>query len=138
MNVKELELVDGWNDVDDAMRLRFNFPLHAGTGTKTTAVVYFEIEPGDHLGTHSDSAEEVLYVIEGTGEAVVGDDRLALEPGTLGVAPERVPHAVYNTGETTLKIVGFFSAAELEHIFAEPIQPLGATVVHTPMAEVPA
>jgi hypothetical protein len=49
-----------------------------------------------------------------------------------------VPHAVYNTGDATLKIVGFFSAAELDHTFDEPFQPLGTRFVHTPMAEVPA
>ena len=40
-----------------------------------------------------------------------------LEAGTLAVVPELVPHAVYNTGDTTLKVVGFFAAAELEHVF---------------------
>jgi quercetin dioxygenase-like cupin family protein len=138
MNVKELELVEGWSNADSTMRVRFNFPLQAAAGTNTTAVVYFEIEPGDHLGRHTDSAEEILYVVEGTGEAVVGDERVALEPGSLGVVPELVPHAVYNTSEATLKVVGFFSAAELEHVFDEPIQPLGTRYVHTPMAEVPA
>jgi quercetin dioxygenase-like cupin family protein len=66
MNVRELELVQMWSDTDSAMRARFDFPLHAGTGTKTTAVVYFEIEPGEHLARHADSAEEILYVVDGT------------------------------------------------------------------------
>ena len=52
--------------------------------------------------------------------------------------PELVPHAVYNTGDSTLKVVGFFAAAELEHVFEQPLQPIGLSVVHTPMAEVPA
>jgi quercetin dioxygenase-like cupin family protein len=138
VNVRKLELVQMWSDTDPAMRARFDFPLHAGAGTKTTAAVYFEIEPGEHLARHADSAEEILYVVEGTGEAVVGDERIPLEPGTLGVAAELVPHAVYNTGDATLKIIGFFSAAELEHTFDEPFQPVGGRVVHTPMAEVPA
>ena len=137
MNVRELELVQGWSDTDPAMRVRFDFPL-AAAGAKTTSVVYFEVDPGDHLGRHTDSAEEVLYVIDGTGEALVGDERIPLEPGTLGLVPELVPHAVYNTGDSTLRVVGFFSGAELEHVFDEPIQPLGTAVVHTPMADVPA
>jgi quercetin dioxygenase-like cupin family protein len=138
MNVRELELMESWDDADPPMRTRVNFPLHAGAGTKSSAVVYFEIEPGDHLGRHTDSAEEILYIVDGTGEAIVGDERAALEPGTLAVVPELVPHAVYNTGDTTLKVVGYFSAAEVEHVFDQPVQPIGLTVLHTPMAEVPA
>jgi quercetin dioxygenase-like cupin family protein len=138
MNVNELELREGWNDDTPPMRTQVAFPLHAEAGTKASAVVYFEIAPGDHLGRHTDSAEEILYVAEGTGEAVVGAERVALEAGSLAVVPELVPHAVHNTGESTLKVVGFFAAAEVEHIFDRPVHPMGATVMHTPMAEVPA
>ena len=68
----------------------------------------------------------------------MGGDRVDLNAGTLAVVPELVPHAVYNTGEETLKVVGFFAAAELEHVFEHTLQPAGIRVLHTPMAEVPA
>jgi quercetin dioxygenase-like cupin family protein len=138
VNVRELDLMEAWSDADAAMRVRSAFPLHADAGTKSSAVVYFEIEPGEHLGRHTDGAEEVLYIVDGTGEAEMGGERVELRAGTLAVVPELVPHAVYNTGDTTLKVVGFFAAAELEHVFEQPLQPMGVTVVHTPMAEVPA
>ena len=138
MNVKELELREAWNDADAAMRVRSAFPLHADAGTKSSAVVYFEIEPGEHLGRHTDGAEEILYIVDGTGEAEVDGESVELEAGELAVVPELVPHAVYNTGDSTLKVVGFFAAAELEHVFEQPLQPMGVSVVHTPMAEVPA
>ena len=57
--------------------------------------------------------------------------------GVSRSCPSSFPHAVYNTGDTTLKVVGFFAAAELEHVFEQPLQPIGLSVVHTPMAEVP-
>ena len=34
-----------WYENDPAMRLKVTFPLSLGTGTKNTAVVYFEIDP---------------------------------------------------------------------------------------------
>ena len=135
-NVRNLELIEGWSDADPAMRVRFNFPL-AAAGTKASAVVYFEVEPGEHLGRHRDSAEEIVYVVEGRGEAEVGDERVPVEAGSLALVPELVPHAVYNTGDTTLRAVGFFAAAEVEHTFDEPIQPLGVRVVHTPFVTAP-
>jgi quercetin dioxygenase-like cupin family protein len=138
MNVNELELRDGWDDDTPPMRTRVNFPLHAAAGTEASAVVYFEIEPGDHLGRHTDSAEEILFIVEGEGEAIVGDSRVALGSGTLAVVPELVPHSVWNTGDATLKVVGFFAASEVDHVFDRPVQPMGMTAMHTPMAEVPA
>ena len=137
-NVKRLELIEGWSDADPQMRLRFDFPLQAAAGTKASAVVYFEIEPGEHLGRHTDSAEETVYVVQGRAEAEVGDARIPIEEGSLALVPELVPHAIFNTGDTTFKAVGFFAAAEVEHTFDEPIQPLGIRVVHTPFVGAPA
>jgi quercetin dioxygenase-like cupin family protein len=51
-------------------------PLFLGTGTKNTAVVYFEIEPGYRLGTHTDSAEEILLILEGQVEVSLGRKRV--------------------------------------------------------------
>ena len=137
-NVDSLELVEAWNDVDPDMRVRFQFPLHAGAGTESTAVVYFEVEPGESLGRHTDSAEEILLVLEGEGVAFVGDEQVEVGPGSLAVVPALAPHGVRAVGDRTLKVVGFFSAAELEHVFDEPIQPMGVSRVTTPPAEVPA
>jgi len=136
-DVESLELIEMWNDVDPTMRARFQFPLHAGVGTDSSAVVYFEVEPGENLAVHRDSAEEVLLVLDGEGVAFVGDEEAPICSGSLAVVPALAPHGVRNTGSRTLKVVGFFSAAELEHFFDHPIQPIGVTRVTTPPAEVP-
>jgi len=130
------DLMEIWNDADPEMRVRFHFPLHLGVGTESTAVVYFEVEPGEYLGRHTDSAEEVLLVLEGEGIASVGDENAGIGPGSLAVVPALAPHSVRATGDETLKIVGFFSGAELEHVFDEPVQPIGVSLITTPPAEV--
>ena len=73
--IDELELLEGSYEDDPTMRVRVNFPFYVGTGTKNTAVVYFELEPGHRLGTHTDSAEEILLILEGAAEATVGDEQ---------------------------------------------------------------
>jgi quercetin dioxygenase-like cupin family protein len=70
--IEDLELMEVWYENDPTMRLKVNFPLFLGTGTKNTAVVYFEIEPGYRLGTHTDSAEEILLILEGQVEVSLG------------------------------------------------------------------
>jgi quercetin dioxygenase-like cupin family protein len=91
-------------------------------GARDTAAVYFEVEPGDRLGTHTDSAEEVLYIVAGRGEAEVGDERGDVSAGDLAVIPAMVPHGIVNTGEETLKVVGFFCEAEITSTFEESVQ----------------
>lgn len=135
-NTAELELIESWNDVDPDMRVRFFFPLHAAAGTEASSVVYFEVEPGKSLAIHRDGAEEILYVVDGEGVLVVDGEEAEVGPGSLAVVPKLAPHGVRSTGSRTLKVVGFFAAAELEHYFDDPIQPLGATRVTTPPAGV--
>jgi quercetin dioxygenase-like cupin family protein len=126
------ELMEGWSATDPQRRARAAFPLFAAHGTKSTATVYFEVQPGDHLGRHTDSAEEILLILAGEGEAVVGDDRTPVAAGSLALVPELVPHDVYATGTETLKVIGFFSAAEVESVFNDPMQPMGERVLGTP------
>jgi quercetin dioxygenase-like cupin family protein len=91
--------VDGGLVRDDpTMRIRVNFPFYVGTGTKSTAVVYFEIEPGCRLGTHTDSAEEIVLILEGEAEATVGDERGRVSAGEMAVLPAMVPHGFRNVG----------------------------------------
>jgi quercetin dioxygenase-like cupin family protein len=130
-----LELVEGWlaGSADDA-RVRFNFPISAGTGAEASAIVYFELEPGKRLARHTDSAEEILYVVAGEGEAEVDGERGRIAAGDLAVIPALAPHAVANTGGETLKVVGFFAAAEVTSVFEEALQPWDATVLRQPAA----
>lgn len=130
--IEGLELVEAWYEDDPTMRVRVDFPFFLGTGTASTAVVYFELEPGCRLGEHTDSAEEILLVMQGTGEATVGGERGGLSAGEMAVVPAMVPHALANTGEETLRVVGFFSSNVVVSTFDRPLMPFGQRVVGTP------
>src|SRR6266581_5896344 len=135
VQIDELELFEGWSQGDAGMRVRAGFPISSGTGTKSTAVVYFELEPGEHLGSHTDSAEEILLILEGKGEAMIGDEQAAVQTGTLTVVPALTPHSVKNIGEETLRVVGFFSSSTVLSVFADPMEPFGTRYFTTPMIE---
>lgn len=127
----ELELMQGWFDSDpEHARARVAFPIDKWTGSNDSAVVYFEVEPGDRLVRHTDSAEEVLYIVAGEAEAEVGDERGRLTAGDLAVIPALVPHGLVNVGTETVKVVGFFSASEIISSFDEPVQPFGLAVLN--------
>lgn len=134
-NIHELELMSGWGENDPTMRGRVNFPIYAAHGTEASATVYFEVEPGGHIGRHTDSAEEILYIVDGEGEAVVGDERAPVSRGALALVPELVPHDLYATGDTPLRVLGFFAAAMVESVFDEAMEPMGTRVLGTPPVE---
>jgi quercetin dioxygenase-like cupin family protein len=127
----DLDLMQVWLDSDpESARLRVTFPINKWTGSRDSAVVYFEIEPGDRLARHTDSAEEVLYVVSGEAEAEIGDERGRIGAGDLAVIPAMVPHGLVNVGDQPLKVVGFFSESEIVSTFDEPMQPIGASVLN--------
>ena len=119
VNVHELELVEQRTDTDPTLGCRVAFPIYAATGAAASAVVYFEVAPGERLGLHTDSAEEVLLVLAGDAEAEVDGERVRLGPGGLAVIPAMAPHDVRNVGQETLRVVGFFAANTLVHRFFE-------------------
>ena len=130
--IDQLELMEVWYEDDPTMRLRVNFPFFLGTGTKSTAVVYFEIEPGYRLGTPTDSAEEILLILEGEAEVSLGDERGRLSAGEMALVPAMVPHGLRNVGEETVRVAGFFSSNVVVSTFDRPMMPFNQRVVGTP------
>ena len=127
----ELQLMQGWFDSDpEHARVRVAFPINKWAGSRDSAAVYFEVKPGDRLARHTDSAEEILYIVAGEAEAEVGDQRGRLAAGDLAVIPAMVPHGLVNVGTETVKVVGFFSEPEVISTFKEPLQPFGAAVLN--------
>ncbi len=137
INVTNLELIDGWSNTDPTRHVRFQFPVFSLTGAKSSAVVYFEVEPGKHLGTHTDSAEEVVFIVAGQGEAVLGQKRSILKPGSLVVIPAMAPHDVINNGTETLRVLGFFASSTVVSVFEDAFAPFGKCVVGTPLPSEP-
>ena len=130
-NTTELDLTRVWFDSDpEHTGVRVTFPINKWTGSTDSAAVYFEVEAGDRLSRHTDSAEEILYVIAGEAEAQVGDERGRLTAGDLAVIPAMVPHGLVNIGSETVKVVGFFSEPEIISSFDEPIQPIGLSTLN--------
>ena len=130
--IEDLELMEVWYETDPTMRLKVNFPLFLGTGTKNTAVVYFEIEPGYRLGTHTDSAEEILLILEGEVEVSLGEELGRLSAGQMAVVPAMVPHGMRNVGEERVRVAGFFSSNVIVSTFDKPMMPFGQRVLGTP------
>lgn len=77
------------------------------------------LEPGAHVREHAHQRqEEMLFVFEGTGEALIDDTPYPLSPGTLVVVDRFVQHKLTNTGDTPMRIFWVILPPGLENWFA--------------------
>ena len=135
MQLTDRDLADISSETDETRRIRVDFPISSIDGAASTSVVYFELEPGEHTGMHTDSAEEIVLVLSGRAEAIVGDERGELTAGGMGLVPALVPHDVRNIGDETVRVVGFFSSGIVVSVFDDPLMPAGRRVVGTPQPQ---
>jgi mannose-6-phosphate isomerase-like protein (cupin superfamily) len=69
------------------------------------------IPPGGHEGGGDNrhrGADQWLFVVSGTGVAIVEGDRVPLRAGTLLLIERRERHEVRNTGRTLLRTLNFY------------------------------
>ncbi len=128
----EIEVEERWYESDPTMRFKIALPFNAETGNKDSAVGYFEVEPGNALPTHTDSAEEILLCLEGRVEVTLRNERSQISAGDMALVPAMVPHALRNVGDETVRVVGFFSSNVIVSTFDQPMMPFGQRVVGTP------
>lgn len=136
-DLSNIEMHTAWYEQDPTMRVTVNFPFYAATGNESSAVVYFEIPSGHYLGTHTDSAEEILLIIGGTVEASLGEEMGHLSTGQAVLIPAMMPHGVRNIGDEPARCVGFFAAAAVVSTFDQPLMPFGQRAVGTPPVDLP-
>lgn len=68
-----------------------------------------EVHPETSMPAHThDDKEEIIFVTEGYGEAVVGGSVEKLEPNTAVVFPIGIEHVVRNHGRNPLRFVFVF------------------------------
>lgn len=104
------------------------FPVHSQTGTAASATVWMELAPEGSVPEHTDSAEELLYIVRGEVEARVGEDTATLRAGELALVPAMAPHSLRNVGGGDARVLGFFAGSTNVATFTEPHGPNGEQV----------
>jgi quercetin dioxygenase-like cupin family protein len=70
---------------------------------------HITIKPGGQIVPHIHEVIEVIYVVEGDGEALANGERQKVEPGTVVVAQVGSEHGFFNTGNTDVVLYCVFS-----------------------------
>jgi mannose-6-phosphate isomerase-like protein (cupin superfamily) len=72
-----------------------------------------KISPGHHNFLHAHpNCEEILYVLSGSCEHIVGDKKVTLHPGDLIRVPVGVPHQAFVIGNEPLVAVISYSSGD--------------------------
>jgi quercetin dioxygenase-like cupin family protein len=132
---EKLERANVHGAQDKSVRWTGAFATCGGHGATQSSVIVYEIEPGGHLGWHTDATEETQYIIAGTGELRMEDGKHAVGPGSVFVLPANERHDLANVGTDTLRAVAFFAAAMFTQTFDEVMLPPNTHVLGTPNRE---
>jgi mannose-6-phosphate isomerase-like protein (cupin superfamily) len=75
------------------------------------------LEPrGGQVPWHNQEQEEVYFIVQGTGEACLGDERMTLSAGQAAYIPPRVFHQLTNTGdEPMIMIYAYAPGGDVAH-----------------------
>ena len=135
INLNELPLKETWVKDVPAQHAYSTFPFLGAQENENVSLVYFELQPGEELGRHTDSAEEVLFIVEGKVEVSIGDEIGIVEAPSLALVPTLKPHNLRNVGDVRAKVAGFFPSRYLVATFDNEWQPDGTNVIDTAQIE---
>lgn len=118
VNIEEIDVIRFDSSSEDAGWVG-EYVACGGLGSSDSTVCYFEIHPGKRLGWHHNTAEEVQFYIEGSGELSLETGSRRVEKGDVVVVAAGTAHDVRNTGNTNLRAIGFFAEPRVRHIWSD-------------------
>jgi len=79
---------------------------------KNFSMGYVTLEPdGGQVPWHNQEQEEVYFIVQGTGEACLGDEKRTLEAGQAAYIPPGVFHQLTNIGKDVLVMIYCYGPA---------------------------
>ena len=132
INIGDLELTESGFESDAGMRVDANWPIHSGTGSAASTIVYFEVPAGKTCPPHSHTVEESVLIVEGTAEVDIEGETETFSAGGIVVIPALARQVVRNVGDTVLRVVGFFPSTTVITTFDEVLTPTSDRVVVVP------
>jgi (S)-ureidoglycine aminohydrolase len=84
-------------------------PIDGRVGARHLVQRAFRFGPGATPELRNDGSDDVMYVVEGRGSAIIGGGAHELAPGTAAFAPAGVTYAVENEGPHELVVISVLS-----------------------------
>lgn len=68
-------------------------------------VIEINLLPGESLKRHITPVDVFFYVLEGTGQVEIGDERVDVSTDTLVESPKGIPHRLMNEGDAPFRFL---------------------------------
>lgn len=97
------------------MTLEFASSFKVALTTKKAQAAVMTLSPGQATGGDDnvhESSDQWLFVVSGSGEAVVAGERQALLPHSLILIEAGEPHEIRNIGDAPLETLNFYTPPE--------------------------
>lgn len=89
-------------------------------GSTNLTVGELTVGPGARVPVHIHPGhEEAMVILEGTMDAVLGDERVPVGAGTTVLAPKGIKHGFINTSNRPAKVMFIFPTVNVERVEAE-------------------
>jgi mannose-6-phosphate isomerase-like protein (cupin superfamily) len=83
-------------------------PIHA----TNFSLGHVTLEPnGGQVPWHNQEQEEIYFIVEGTGEMCLGEERRTVQTGQAVYIPSQVFHQLTNTGPTPMRMIYCYGPA---------------------------
>lgn len=71
----------------------------------TAQAVHIQLAPGESLKPHKTPVDVFFFVIEGTPDILVGEEKVRVEANSLVDSPKDIVHCIYNNTESIVRIL---------------------------------
>lgn len=72
---------------------------------ETAQVIHIELQAGESLKPHKTPVDVFFYVLEGTPEIVIGDDKQTVEKDCLVESPKNITHYFSNHTDNLVRVL---------------------------------
>lgn len=95
----------------DAARANEYFRQTLETGEHAQLVV-MTLQPGEEIGEETHDGDQILFFVEGEGEAILAGEASPVRPGEYTFVPAGTLHNFVNTGSAPLRLVTTYAPPE--------------------------
>lgn len=94
--------------------------VDSAQGSKSLWVAQLTIPPGASVHTHlHPNTEEAMVIVQGSLEAILGDQVVTLGPGDTVLAPAGIKHGFVNRSSATALLLAAFPTTSIERVPAD-------------------
>lgn len=76
---------------------------------KSLSLTLFAFDKNEEISSHSSSGDAMVYILDGSAEITIGQEKFSVKKGETVVMPSGIPHALLATEKFKMLLIVVFS-----------------------------